>query len=662
MTTPIHDVFFPSPARLQEIACTAFAIATWRQHIDSLRSTNALNELNLQEDILVHRAPPLFTEKLNKHLKLMRISLLEWTQYHFIRVFCFTRCSEYDIFKDFDDFAVDFDGSIDYDETAKRMLRCDKINCDEKFKIACLCCLEEKIHEIRWVSKRIDLRVIPFDVNPLVYFWVCHLWNLLDRIPKVDENKEYGITEIMLYHAKDFSKYRHAVVFFWDHFLANDRALIVYDLIFDTTRTFSRYILPKISPEDLNRIVFDLVTTLADIEYEHEDEWYYALRSIVYCIENLTDENKFIGVYKAILIEGSPAQKLIPEDRVDLLNDVFVEAPQNFKRKIIHHILTNANNDSRAKICDSMADLSSNATSAPSIDFKKHERSLFEVHATILSPTCTSLLFTILCEASVAQRRDFLYRNWPTLVACKDPDELDRLTELCLSNENEGRKLNRSWCNQKKLSKRCASLVRDAKFVHVTYLLKSYYWVRSKGTINDRKRALLKNFSFINRNHFGPKNLSLLLEFIYDAFENDHRMAAEYKTKLLNSLHVMELLTSFVKNGKYSFVMRFIYSLASEEDAPTLKKKMLDLLRRYLIANTANSFSSVTLREFCLWCCDDCHERVARYKRELPFEEIERNWLHKIERMTSGSEVLEEGVPSGGQEYLLRQFVAWYTS
>ncbi|KAL6953385.1 hypothetical protein U1Q18_051798 [Sarracenia purpurea var. burkii] len=55
-------------------------------------------------------------------------SQYHWLQEHFSKVFHFHRTLLNDVLNDFDDFVSDWDGTIDYVRTAKRMISCDGLS------------------------------------------------------------------------------------------------------------------------------------------------------------------------------------------------------------------------------------------------------------------------------------------------------------------------------------------------------------------------------------------------------------------------------------------------------------------------------------------------------------------------------------------------------
>ncbi|XP_065216333.1 uncharacterized protein LOC135842680 [Planococcus citri] len=257
----IFDVACPNPLKLQEISSLAIVEELLRRRIRLYleqpigRSVYYLISGIVLEDMLPNM-PRRIYDCLNKYITRERNAIGDWLRDHMFKVFKtdYEGCVE--ILSMFDDFALDWNGTIHQVRTAKRMLLCDRIGIDVKFRIACLYCLEDDIKRI-WPS--VSSTIQPHDscvyLHTEVYYWTRFLRNEPFEIPDGAYYIDEPIDEMMLYGGALKMNYSCAL-FFWNRIPLERQSHSVIRIMSDTVpKLFARFILPKLNEQQLEEFI-----------------------------------------------------------------------------------------------------------------------------------------------------------------------------------------------------------------------------------------------------------------------------------------------------------------------------------------------------------------------------------------------------------------------
>ncbi|XP_065216373.1 uncharacterized protein LOC135842711 [Planococcus citri] len=347
----VYDLVYPSPVTLKEISSIVVAVQLWRKeicpHIEKER--RKLNvKLNLKENDIrlrnvIPNLPSAIYDYLEEYVEIFRVSILRWLNYH--RENIFTSC-DYGSLKNilirFHDFSWDWNGTIHYARTAKRMILCDQFDEDEKFKIACLYCFEDDIKRI-WpsVSSNMDWSSIDFDHFPQLFYWICFLRNELDKVPNP---RNVSIDEAMLYKCKSQSVNDSFVKYFWDRIPFDKQAQIVIERYVTWSLIFCRFILQKLNKHNLEMFLNAKGAVFLGflLYFGDASELRTALRTWMY-IQNRISSSLFISyVDKSFRCECYMGAEFYSYNKRYLFSKIWKSAPQHLKRSAIQNILSNS--------------------------------------------------------------------------------------------------------------------------------------------------------------------------------------------------------------------------------------------------------------------------------------------------------------------------------
>ncbi|XP_065218808.1 uncharacterized protein LOC135843652 isoform X2 [Planococcus citri] len=309
----------------------------------------------------------------------------------------------------FHDFALDWDGTIHEVRTAKRMLLCDRIGINVKFRIACLYCFEDDIKRI-WpsVSSTMNLDRLSFTEFPQLYYWTCLLSDKPHMVPNIGETV---FSQFYKTASMDYS----SALYYWNRIpLESQSQKFIRDLLDNNPKLFSRFILPKLNEpklvEFIARNVERLIRTLLN-GHEHEERDRLVLPTWMY-IRNKIDKKTFVHLIKNLLVKEAfdiqPREQLIYQSEVSPWCEIWNSAAQILKQAVFDDIL-----------------LKDSEYLFRPYDFPR------------ASSRQTRLLMAVLSDASFQERSTFWSKNWPSLILGTCVEDLLEIMKLCFRNEEE---------------------------------------------------------------------------------------------------------------------------------------------------------------------------------------------------------------------------------
>ncbi|XP_065224751.1 uncharacterized protein LOC135848714 [Planococcus citri] len=410
VTSEVYDIIHPSPASLKQLSTIAISLELWRLEYRKSRKLGKFEPFYKLEDTGLKKRlpylPSMIYQMIEKVLSRFLESMLSWIKDHDIKVFCWERSN------DFDDYVLDYDGSIDYARTAERMLRWEGFSSEMKFTVACLYFFEEDVRRI-WpsVSANMNVDLIDFDKCPAVYYWVCRLTNKLDKIPTCESET---VDERMFRLCMPYNG--PSIEYFWNRIPLEDRMQHAFDCL--DSYDFVRFILPKANALEIDEIVSDRW---------NGDELYYMFLNL-HC-----DESSVLRTWfhiRNIITESSFTNLIMcmfqDEEEVEweyLTCQIWKHTPLNLKQSVIKVISSDSSWIAAIKIHD-----------CGDYDCKK-----FNV----------DLLLTILQDASLKERNLFLRNCWSCLKKPLRSKDLQRVMGLCCKNQDEINQFKRNFMADK---------------------------------------------------------------------------------------------------------------------------------------------------------------------------------------------------------------------
>ncbi|XP_065204479.1 uncharacterized protein LOC135834500 isoform X16 [Planococcus citri] len=597
----VHDLMYPSPATLKEIACQALITGLWRWEVENRVTDDFISGLDMHKNLPLNM-PSSIKRMIEVCSETFITSIKKWSAYHRENQI-FKHDDETGVLLNFYDFICDRDGTVHYIRTAKRMMTCDRLSNDEKFKIACMYCLEDDIRRI-WpsVSERLDLNEIEFERNPVLFYWICMLRNEPERIPNPRNDP---IDELMLRVCR--SEHWASAEYFWNRIRPGSRLSEVFRLSRGEDGSFVRFILPKLSDELLAKFVLQSGTQLILFLLAYKHNNLYVLPTWMY-IRNKMNENQFtylIELFMQTETKGSRAQDETnyhvyfaeledwssTQDETYLRCEIWRNSPDEWKQSAIRNILTQGH---------------------------LFERDYF----TLSEYREIRFLLALLSDASFEDRNDFWKTNWSNLIVDTRGKDLHRIMKLCFEDENDIAKFKETnMFDYESISERCIRALRLGRFEQFNDIL--IFCCPDTQKRMDLKHRLLRSCisdeSFVLR--FGDfSKLELMNKFINDSFDNAEG-AADFKNCVVSFCEFRTILYECVHlTYEYSSdqLIHFIETFVSNEDIRNLlKQRFLEAVRNWLPSRfSIQRISADNLQKILIWCLGN-EKEVTKFKNSV---------------------------------------------
>ncbi|XP_065213596.1 uncharacterized protein LOC135840818 isoform X3 [Planococcus citri] len=638
--TNVYDILFPSPPPLKEIAAISIALGLWRQEINSHRIKNTLNQLNLQQDILSSDSLPCIPATIISFIKIYirraGLSIQQWLHdhdtYHKI---LFGK----EILNDFIDFVGDFDGTIHYVRTARRLVLCDRIDKILKFKIACWYCFEDDILQM-WPSVSNDVKYtnVSFSSIPLPYYWICRLKNQLYKLPRSNSAGESVEEQIF---RNDFPAWS-LKEYFWNRFDVDSRMRIAKKPPVNFAKIFSRYLLAKCNELEIDEFangraysfIAALLKCKSNLTYRSTGAYFndddFQSRALYFRAMWALIKIRMNGgkIFRLIRRIAQMLYKLQEPIDVSVYCELWNTIPDNVKPEVTLAI-----------------------SRETSFLWSQYSYSFHgELNKSIHSSFLFDFLFTMLSDATVEEKPKFWSNNWIRLIDRMSITELNQLLSLCFDHdENKIIEFKTtSLTALQSVRTRCSKLLNDLSFEKLNEFLNFCYpdqQTRKTTCVN-----LLSEEFKLNDDNL-EKVSPLLRDFINDAFD-DVNLATDFKTQLIFSPSLLETFKQFINNYADFHRVKLVIDILAPSEQIACDFKKLHLVPIFEQKLRAGSLVVSAEGEFLNFLreCFGSDEEIARFKETLSMDEIVQNMIRTAT------------TAYGGPKYnsFLQQLLEWY--
>ncbi|XP_065223513.1 uncharacterized protein LOC135847744 [Planococcus citri] len=569
----VYDMIHSTTVSLKELSAITVSLEIlWRREItNEHRQTSLLKSFRIgQRDsesvvqipwkAVLPDLPSAIYDLVNKYVIVLRNSLSHWLTISAQYTSDFECWSEF--LGKFADFVCDYDGAVHFRRTAERILRCDRVSDDMKFRIACAYYFEDDIRRLwPFVSKNMDIDSIDFRTHPHTYYWICRLSNKLDKISLTEGN--VNIDEEML--NQYWGATEASLEYFWKGVSVENRMQKAVDVHCYDPQCFVRIILPKLDDQQLeefvnergHRLMFYLLRTYWNDERLVLKTWLY--------IRNVMNRSTFT---KHVFMQG--LLKDHHREVVDESDDGFdgISVVRNSFLYLCSEIWNNTPDNLKQS---AIADLLSGS--------KLLERFQFDMwmpdNYCVTIQLNVELLLIILRCVSFAERNSFWHNCWHLLIAMVPGEDLQRIMNLCF--ENNERKMAKFKQHTMAISETvrelCVELLRKGK--HFNYLIEFVsFMCPEKQTASDYKQLIVESY-FLGQCYSGISNRSeKFIEFITDAYTTVDELSVDFKTQPMFS----EVWANTL--------IKFIHEYVSTEEAVVQRKiRIAELVKEYLTIN-----------------------------------------------------------------------------
>ncbi|XP_065217016.1 uncharacterized protein LOC135843164 [Planococcus citri] len=632
----VYDIVYPSPPALTDISAIVVAVQLWRLHLNEhikkyYFSLGSVPDITLRK--IIPNVPTVIDYLCGKYAKKLIYSTKDWKRFHFQVIFSHHRSDEDDILNDFNDIVGDFEGSIHYVRTAQRMMRCDRISLEEKFRIACVYCFEDDIRRI-WptMSQKMNLEEINF-YDCHLYYWVCCLRHELDKIPN-----EEGIPVDDLMLNLTSSDAISSFDYFWSRASLESRYHKAIRLFMNGCVEFcGRFVLSKLNELQLNEFITEnggdmIYFMLTSTDYKH-----YVLPIWMY-IKDRIDESNFTIIIERMLDKESTRRyaedasiEIIEYADLTVCCEIWRLAPTTLKRSVTQNLLPNE-------------DMYRGAGIHPN------------------RPGEFRLLITILLDATAEERSAFWRKNWLNLLESKRASDLHQIMKLCFVNDNEISEYKKNTMSRyENLSETVFECFNHGFIKELSNML-DFCCVDIRSS-NELKRRVLES-NFLGEHSALYINViceaKAMQEFIDGAHDGNAHLANEFRSKFVSCPDNEKWLLCHVKNGYFRKVKEFVDSFASYgQNVDRLKERFIEELKTYLIEGTILRMDAECLQEFLVWNLGD-EDQVTKFKQSISPDKVLRNMIQNQESDDDEDDELEPCAKLVKYPRCLDEFLLWY--
>ncbi|XP_065224206.1 uncharacterized protein LOC135848260 isoform X4 [Planococcus citri] len=596
MICDMTDATQPALITLQELSAITVAREIWRCEVNNYRRNNELEKLTPKKLGTSFKSkfpdlPTAIDNMIEKYVTKFGLSMENWLEQHYKRVFFFHYGHQNYVLEDFDDFVCDYNGTIDYVKTAERMMRCNKFGDVEKFKIACTYFFEDDIRRIwPFVCKKVGLNNIELGNCPQLYYWICCLRNELDKIPI---SAYQNIDEAMFDRYMPYN--RPSLEYFWNRMSDQNQIQTAARLYQLKDKFFIRFILTKLDYQQLYEFVnmkgCDLICDLLKNRY-FEDEF---VLEIWMCMRNVMDEANFtklvVDMFQTESTRPHTEEKNDHKNWLCLCLELWHSAPHDLRQSAIKNISTNLK--------------------------------LFTSYRSKAANESSELLLTILECATFDERSSFWTNCWPNLILGKNVEDLQQIMQRCFENGDAIIQYKENvMSTSEHVQNLCAEILKEYEFKKLNDLV-DFCCPNAETTRHLKQQLLLQSHAFDDKYYLKiwliiHSNTTQFEKFIDDAYENSD-LAADYKNQFLMSLlaseHELRSWIYCALDCNWKEFSKFIETFVSTEQAMLrLKTRIIDIVKKTY--GPSRLFYKPFFFDLLLWCLGN-DEEVEKFKQEI---------------------------------------------
>ncbi|XP_065218665.1 uncharacterized protein LOC135844398 [Planococcus citri] len=437
-----------SVPRLEKMASVSVAIALWNHAIvtipNLLKADDYEHYLKLNKELSTLKwmcalpVPKSLTEPIERHFCSLSKQVEKWISYIHQEIFL-TRGVRSDLYQLIDDIIWHPNGTIHPTETARNLLKSDKLTTAEKFRFACTYCLREDVERIWPMMEDENDLVVPlrFSEYPLHCYWTYYC---ADQLNEIENLASLSVDEFMI--SQTYVNNWSAIEYFFDHLDAEERVRQAVSLFDQHGLTYLKFILLKLNGSQRLSVMMDRVVQIIDKCTSYESVSDYENDLIIstwYTARDVITEQQFVDLFSRLL-------ETLTEDFV--LTEIWSTTREDLKR----HILNYRDYYFIAKLLGWWE--------------SQHEKE-----------NCPTVISSILMDqVSAHVKREIpkekFFSKWCEKVIRRGTvNMLDHMINLCLTEKAESTKFKLSLSQSKYFNKHCQKLMIDCETEELARLL-----------------------------------------------------------------------------------------------------------------------------------------------------------------------------------------------
>ncbi|XP_065217914.1 uncharacterized protein LOC135843819 isoform X2 [Planococcus citri] len=625
---------------LKEMAAMNVAIALWNHldvaqavSIDIKRYSQSIG-FSLYEKVNQWWSPdklpvpPLISEQIGKYVSKMRNEIDDWVMYHHRKVFFYAK-SSHSVYYHIYDIIWYPNGTINYKETARNLLKSMRISDVEKCHLLCTYCLKDDIERMspQMFSNNL-LDMVEFERQPLIYYWNCFYRKQLDKIPIGADAVNLSVDQFMVkcHYVDNWP----AKEYFFDRLSSNDQVEMASWLIDKYGMKYLKLLLVKLdesqrlhlySMEKLEKSV-KIMSIFASARVYYED-----ILKTWSEIRNLITPSQFVTIFKTLfrmLKYDIVVKEIWTSARDDLKHHLLNSFDQyNILEKMLNAWISDTENDSFFIVMQDVdKNLKLNITkkvffleSCDTLIFRGELKSLDR----LLNSSFDDIQESTECKQNLAKERSF-HTHCIKLIVDEKLPTLELLLNSFLANPEESAQFKRDLAKKPCFMERCEKLMLEYDFTALKRLLNVCLPEPEEMTKFKQELAQRNFFTNYCVNLITDDTKYLLLEgvlrFLFIQPEDSIRFKYELTTKDFFRNHCEKLM----RDDQLQVLDDVLNScLQNAEDVLKFKRDLFtsSKLMRYRCLNYYSSGNLAQINELVSRFLAPYSELIYEYKKDL---------------------------------------------
>ncbi|XP_065220531.1 uncharacterized protein LOC135845684 isoform X3 [Planococcus citri] len=583
-------VFYSHVGELADLAAISSMAVLMNHKITQLRRGNREIDVDTPEiDLIPRLALPLPETVINTIRGLsyqMNVSRMKWWTYHWQHVF-FCDMRPDDMIVLLDQLVWLPNGSVSFEQTAKKLLSGGVLTNVQKFQIACTYCFLEDVNLLKETLSQNELncatKAFQENTDPFLNYWCCKMC----RMTGAFNPRRVDLCEFLLPVSRKFYHHWPAIELFWKQIPDGEERLRKLKFIIgisDVELTWR--IVPELAKSPLNSVIiekcFDIVATFAE-KYNYIE---YTILTWKYLV-GLINNDQLLGIL------------------------LYVTNLQN-SRDYVNHLLW------EMWLCISERQKQWIA------DEGSHDFVVKSIENLILESPNYPLIIDILSRWNIERRRNYWAVNWHRLVIgqMNYRNRFEEIMKMCLETEENIAVFKRTVMTDfSSIKEPCTTLLNSKRFEE----LQDYfdYCTLDQEVIRNLKRQIITTISKSDLFWILYSCCEMSGETEFEKYLEVVFIADEAKV-FLNELLVSNLnnIRDLLHEGCINEVIRFVEKFLSGEE--NLDKVKLEFVKfsRNLINDARVKINVSDWLDLLAWCLDGNRSLMERFKILLQSAEV----------------------------------------
>ncbi|XP_065218646.1 uncharacterized protein LOC135844396 isoform X1 [Planococcus citri] len=438
--------------------------------------------------------PKSLTIGIQKHFNEVKFNVAHWISYHWVAV-CLERRTKRILYQHLDHLVWYPNDSVNFAETARNLLKSDKLADLEKYRLACTFCLREDVEKMWDILKQ----NCQLDKIRQTFFTIC--WKTYCQCEDFQKT-------VVLRVGGHFADIAIAVVdnwpaieYFFDRLNTEWKVEKAIALIGEHGVRFQKSLLMKLDESQRSQVLTNKVVNII-VNYAKHDDFEEDAIATWYDFRDVITQDQFSALI---------AELLDYETEDFILTEIWSTARDEFKR----HILDNNAGNFIRKAIEWLV-----RTEEPSLTF---------VSSVLLDHACVDIkreitkdqFFSLCCMRFIRQKNPAV-------------ELLDHLINLCLPEPVESTAFKLSLTKESYLIERCKTLMIDQQTQTVIKLL-DFGYSKTDPTPTQLVRRLLKHLDPQCLIYYSTGDLNFLNDLLAPFTSSYPEIVADYKKELLLS-------------------------------------------------------------------------------------------------------------------------------